>query len=27
MTYMHIDNTVSKQILEEAIKKYKGPLI
>jgi hypothetical protein len=24
---MHIDNTVSKHILEEAIKKYKGPLI
>lgn len=27
MTYMHIDNRVSKHILEEAIKKYKGPLI
>ena len=27
MTYMNIDNTVSKHILEEAIKKYKGPLI
>ena len=27
MTYMNIDNLKSKQIVEEAIKKYKGPLI